>query len=718
MEGKVEDLADAIENLSISPNRIALGTTVLEEVVRQSAARLMNYSADFTLERLAAKLHQEPGEQTARMTTAIFVSAFVFQSALGEQKIIAHLSDEEQISRYALSAHWRKILEINYWPVFGIARELLAIIPIITVSYVMERIAQSIPMLTKLGAVSYHDLTGRMFQTLITDRKFLATFYTLPQSACLLAELAVNRLKVDWSDKATIGKLRVADFACGTGALLSAVQRSICRRHRRAGYDDHDLHSIIMERVLIGLDIMPAGTHLTCSILSSCHPSIPYGECQIHTMPYGITESGTHIGSLDFLTSEFSYSLFASGETLTGTKTDDTNGYAITIKDNSCDIVIMNPPFTRPTGHEGTIKVDTPVQSFAGLGKEEVDQRAMSDKLKKSNPEFGHGNAGLASNFMDLGHRKLKEGGILALVLPFAAVQGRAWGNARKMLDDHYDDIHIVSIATSGGTDRAFSADTGMAEVLVVATKRQSLTKSVYYTNLRSRPKSFLEASEEAKKVPKEVRPGSILEAGFIGVLSDNLIRSAQGIPQGKLILPRLAQEHLIPIVAIGDVAQRGLYSLDINGKPPRGAFRKRSLEKDEIPEYPSLWNHDANRERMMVVNPDSCCDVNTGYERKAADDWNRTASRLHWNADFRLNSQSLVMCITPEKCIGGRAWSNVIVYDDRHEAVLALWSNSTLGLLMHWWEGTRQQQGRSRGVSLQYPTILSWTQEHLPLNN
>ena len=98
----------------------------------------------------------------------------------------------------------------------------------------------------------------------------------------------------------------------------------------------------------------------------------------------------------------------------------------------------------------------------------------------------------------------------------------------------------------------------------------------------------------------------------------------------------------------------------------------------------------------MMVVQPDSSCDVNSGYEKKAIDDWNRTVSRLHWNSDFQLNSQSLAMCLTPVSCLGGRAWPNVIVNDSEHEIVLLLWSNSTLGLLMHWWRGTRQQQGRS----------------------
>ena len=53
-------------------------------------------------------------------------------------------------------------------------------------------------------------------------------------------------------------------------------------------------------------------------------------------------------------------------------------------------------------------------------------------------------------------------------------------------------------------------------------------------------------------------------------------------------------------------------------------------------------------------------------------------------------------MCLTPEKCLGGRAWPNIVPGDERHEIPLLLWCNSTLGLLMHWWKGTRQQMGRA----------------------
>ena len=45
-----------------------------------------------------------------------------------------------------------------------------------------------------------------------------------------------------------------------------------------------------------------------------------------------------------------------------------------------------------------------------------------------------HGNAGIASAFAALAHKKLKPGGVLALVLPLSVSAGLSWQGFRKML--------------------------------------------------------------------------------------------------------------------------------------------------------------------------------------------------------------------------------------------------------------------------------------------
>ncbi len=491
LEGGVDDLADAIEYLSLSERQLAIGAEALERVVRHAAGLLSEHAGTDPLERIARDLHQVAGMQSERMAAAICVSAFVFHAAIEGQEHIPKVPLAGSIDKGSLLNTWNAILEINYWPIFSIARDIVEELPIKAVPPVMNRIAESISDLARLGTTTYHELTGRMFQTLITDRKFLATFYTLPESACLLAELAVERLDVDWSDKAAIESLRIADFACGTGALLSAAQRAVYRRHRRAGGDDKVLHQALMERVLTGLDIMPAATHLTCSMLSSAHPSLSYGESQIHTMPYGKKGGGIFIGALDLLEASQVDSLLLGSRQIHG-RGEGLQHWLVSIPDKSCDLVIMNPPFTRPTNHEGR-HAAIPIPSFAGFGTPLSEQRAMSNVLSKCKPEFGHGNAGLSSNFMDLGHRKLRNGGVLALILQASFVRGQAWNKARKELEASYSDIQILSIATTGTTDRAFSADTAMAECLVVAEKRSG--GRTRFTNLSYRPSSLLESA-------------------------------------------------------------------------------------------------------------------------------------------------------------------------------------------------------------------------------
>ena len=534
LEGGVDDLADAVEYLSLSERQLAIGAEALEQVVRNAAGLLAEHAREGPLARIANDLHQVAGKQTERMAAAICVSAFVFHAAIEGQENIPPVPLAGSIDKGKLLSTWNSILEINYWPIFSIARDIVKELPVMAVPPVMNRIAESISDLAQLGVTTYHDLTGRMFQTLITDRKFLATFYTLPESACLLAELAVERLDVDWSDRTAIEGLRIADFACGTGALLSAAQRAVYRRYRRAGGDDTDLHQALMERVLTGLDIMPAATHLTCSMLSSAHPSLFYGESQIHTMPYGKKGGGIFIGALDLLEASQVDSLLLGSRQIHG-RGEGLQHWLVSIPDKSCDLVIMNPPFTRPTNHEGS-HAAIPIPSFAGFGTPLSEQRAMSRLLRKCKPEFGHGNAGLASNFMDLGHRKLRDGGVLALVLPASLARGQAWEKARKALAESYSDIHILSIAATGTRARAFSADTGIAECLVVANKRSG--GGTRFTNLSYRPAALLEsaltareAGQGASNAPaiRSAFDGSLLDPCGVGVLSESVGKSGTG---------------------------------------------------------------------------------------------------------------------------------------------------------------------------------------------
>ena len=400
------------------------------------------------------------------------------------------------------------------------------------------------------------------------------------------------------------------------------------------------------------------------------------------------------------------------------------------------DLVIMNPPFTRSTGHEAE-KIGVPAPAFAGFATRDEEQRLMSRRLKTIRKlcMAGHGNAGLASHFIDLAHAKLRQpGGVLALVLPASVLQGEAWSAARRLLDHHYGDITIVSIAATGPTDRAFSADTHNAEVLVVATRQspgQPTNEDVLYVNLLRRPRSILEAVTTAwaiRRIPDNRQVGlisvgtgervgchirsTLSSAGSAGLRDADVADAAKGLVQGRLRLPTQSDVVPLPLVELGELGDRGLYHMDVSGTEtigdglPRGPFDIVDLRAGDVPTYPALWSHEADREKRMVVEPDSMGRVRQGCRERAAAAMQRTASRLHFNRDFRINSQPLAACMTPEPSIGGRAWPNFLCTDTRWQPLLVLWANTTLGLIAFWWIGTRQRQGRAELTISKLPSL------------
>ncbi len=751
LSGDIQDLATFIEYTSLSENRIAESMTVLEEGIDRSA-KLLRYmvgeNSDI-LKRIAIRLRQGENEQTTRMAMAIVANAVAFHSLIAGQKNIKSLDELKLAGDHILnriSTEWVKIRnDINYWPIFDIALQVIAPIQPAIVSKIMDLLTEAVNKLQRLGATSQHDLSGRMFQRLITDRKFLATYYTLPSSATLLAELAIPRLPTDWSDKKSVTALKIADFACGTGALLNASYGAILSRYRRAtkGADDAKIHAKMIERVLVGTDIMPAATHLTTSILSSAHPLETFNNTQIVTLKYGEMKNGTgkdvYIGALELIEQEDTLPEFRiQQEHLSG----DTENLEkpVDLPHESFDLVIMNPPFTRPTGHEAD-KIGTPVPSFAGFGTTDEDQRRMSKKLSNIQLEnkAGHGLAGLASNFIDLVDAKVKKGGVIALVIPSTFASGEAWSGARHLIELNYQDIMVVSLGTTKSGEIAFSADTGMAEVLLIATRKTTPSAEkppVTFVNLLKRPSSLLEAFTIAKIIrnrssdqsgdcqelylddEENVIVGHCVhtKSGFYDVLGlpgvirvrdSDVSRVALRLSQGHLLLPRLRGNLDLPIVKLEELGTRGPHHQGINGRSA-GFFNIADLIAGVTPKYPVLWSHDVSsgRESRLVVSPDKQGKPRLRQEAKADYFWSEHSSKLCFNRDFRLNSQPLCACLTTTPVLGGRAWPSFRCYDSEHEIPILLWMNTTLGLFSHWFTGTRQQSGRSLLSVMLFPNL------------
>ncbi len=152
------------------------------------------------IKKICEELRQQDGEQTRRMATTILANALVFHESLargeGDLYDVRTLDElrgkRSGVSKNEMLEDWKRILKVNYWPIFDIARRILEVIPIDTARPLLDRLVTTAGELVANHMMRSHDLTGAVFQRLIADRKFLAAYYTHPASAALLVGLAID----------------------------------------------------------------------------------------------------------------------------------------------------------------------------------------------------------------------------------------------------------------------------------------------------------------------------------------------------------------------------------------------------------------------------------------------------------------------------------------------------------------------------------------------
>ena len=744
LAGNLADLAGFVYRAAISEEAVSGAVIALETAVKAAEYRLKEADADNPdiASRIRETLKQEYNEQTRRMAATILLNALIFQEHLsggGEIRSLAQVAQEcgGGIRQRDILREWRKILTRDHWPIFGVAEKILLALPVAVAQRVLRAMERHASGLASDQISRSHDLFGKVFQRLISDRKFLATFYTRPTAATLLANLAIPEDAPfdggDWKRNAV--DYTVADFACGTGTLLSAAYQRIAELHEKSGGDIETTHPKMIEKALIGCDVVPSSVHLAATMLAGMCPKIPFENTRLHTMLYGNPQRFEYrIGSLELWSHQEFIPVLPMARRQTGR--GETESGQVHIRWHSAKLVIMNPPFTRPTNHEGAHR-QIPNPAFAAFGADSDLQKELATRHKNMRPQTscGNGNAGLASDFVDLANRFVAMDGSIALVLPLTFLFGESWGKAREAMARKYRDIVVVSLSSPGLYNYAFSADTGMGEILLVGRRRKDGRSRAKargnFVVLRNRPDTEIEAAEIARLIRRalsgnvrklENAPvggtaiyagkseiGEVISAELpespekpwpVARLRDfSLAQAAHALVGGCLWLPQ--QESPIddfPISPLGKFAKRGHIARDINGiegETPRGPFDI-SLPCPNAATYPCLWAHDAKRETTMVIRPDSHGRVRIGMEARASKIW-ETASRAHFNIDFRFNSQPLAAAITAEPSIGGIAWPNVLLPSRTKEAAFALWANSTLGLLCYWWWAGKQQEGRGR---------------------
>ena len=745
LNGSVADIATAIRVRATPISQIDAAADLLEKRIETAAQQLeaaIQERPSIGAE-IEAILFQKAGEQTSRMAMLIVTNAFVFQSVLagkpemgGVMSLKRMLSDNAKRVQYEqVIAGWEIILKVNYRPIFHVAKRIIAAIATDDelVDRVLATLCDTAKELVDQRLTQVHELAGTVFQRLIVDRKYVKANYTRLESVALLSALVLPKTQEN------VSELKVADFACGTGSLLNGAYQRILELHEHAGGKGSRIHTQMIEKNLVGCDVMPNASHLTASLLTSIYPDLKIGNTRIHTMPYGSQEDRSYaLGALDLydIPETLPLPMMGTEAQQIGGEDDTTVMTQQEFRYGEFDIVVLNPPFTRPDSDTNS---SVPKAVFKGSDRDKEEEQKMRRARRQKDWRVGDGNAGLASDFVDLADKMLKKNGKsrMGFILPATCLMSPHWQKVRDMWATEYHDVVVITIADAKGESCAFSADTSMTECMVAATKgkKTDSTGRGTFVSLDHRPPSVLEALEvansvhrlgNARRLEDEPSGGNPLKVGddtlghalncplqidsaweAVRIKEMALIQSVYRLAKGEMWLPTQATPLEIPICLVSNIAEVGAHHRDIREKGERGAF---DLEKGytQTDLYPALWHLNAPAQRAMVVEPDCHLIPRPNRHDKAQAILVRNG-RVHFNVDIGFSANSLGVLFTEKPAIGGSSLPNVVLKKPIHDYVWTLWCNSTLGLLLHWAHSSKQQPGRGRGsrtALLQMPTL------------
>ena len=714
--GSVAELADQIRALPLElegVDRVAAAAQVvghhLERAAREigTHARIGRRIAD-----LIAETDKERDRAAARRIACLVIfNALAFQDRLADvREDVPTVQEAVREEIPGLLEAWGFICEsIDYVPVFDLAAQLLDILTDWPDDPYTRAVVPLVKAMEETRHLEGHDLSGRLFHTLLTDAKFTGAYYTSVPAATLLTRLVFEGWPrgIDWSDHELPGSLNVADIACGTGTLLMAVASEAERRHREAGGDNaQELHKQMVEQVLRGYDVQLSAVHFAATSLAMLNPEIQFDNMHFYVMPLGADGPNPSLGSLEFLKgaeAPVQFTLSAAGTApvadgaarVTGSGAEGVEeGVTATLPELS--LAIMNPPFTRSVG--GNLLFGSLPAGERGRLQKELSRRLKSRKASAT--------AGLGAPFVAAAVPRLRPGeGRLALVLPATVCTGPSWSDTRALIEQEF--VLDMVIASHDPARWNFSDSTDLSEALLIATRRphpDSGEHRTVFANLWSNPDGVLDAHRMANAI-SSTTPADIEGTGTALLdVGGRHVGEVVSIPEAML----LGRQWIGMQFARADVTRMALQLLVDNVVSLPGEATKASVALCRLaevgavgPDRRDVWdgferttavtayrmveNHDTLQRKYLRTEPDvylaPLVEPRAGRRLKPVTQLWGKSGRLLVAERLWLNTARMLAMRADENVLSNVWWS-VKVDNTQTEKALAVWLNSSLGLL------------------------------------
>ena len=722
LSGPVTALADYLRLLPMElegADQVAAATDVVRYALEQAVAPLRQHR------RIAGRIAgiiAEADKESDRLAALQIGCLALFNALAFQERLAAHNADVAtvreswQAGMDGVVGVWQGICdEIDYVPVFEISGQIAEALkdgPDELQAGVMEPLLRAV---SDTRLLEGHDLSGRLFHTLLTDAKFTGAYYTSVPAATLLARLVFEGWPagVDWGDHEFPGSLNVADLACGTGTLLMAVAGEAQRRHESAGGRNAPaLHKAMVEQAIHGYDVQLSAIHFAATSLAMLNPEIQFDRMNLYVMPLGADDSGVTLGSLEFLTDPVATVQHALSPETLGVSEEDvervsgegTQGAGRATLPN-LDLAIMNPPFTRSVGGNLLFGNRPP-----------ADRRKLQDELaRRLREQQASSTAGLGAAFVAAVAPRLRPGeGRLALVLPATVCTGASWQQTRDLIEQEFT---LDMVVTSHDPERwNFSDSTDLSEVLIIATRRRDGRVSnngwgTKFVNMWRNPAGIYDAHRMAAAI-SATRPVR-LEAEASAVIRDGDQALGQIVSMPETITE--SNRWLAIQFARQDVFRAALRLLNnsvvsLPGARPTGMLFPAVVpmcRMDELGEigpdvrdlrdgfesvsyetpFPMVENHETDYRRGLVAEVNKHLEplenARPGRRLKSAKDLWEKAGQLLIAERLWLNTARMTAMCADQKVLSN-VWWPVDTGNRDWDKALALWFNSSPGILAY----------------------------------